>query len=193
MSPVADFFRKAAEANLNAFDTLILEPAANEAGINAEEFKLAFANEDLDYALAQASVGVLEGSLDDYLGGADTAAYARLAGAVSLYARTASLLTKYYSIEALLDENGDVVDVDNPRALTAALSFGSEQVERAMGLLQDRNVEAPLLVAGYEAAGVNREGDVSDKLDALTAYLGGFTESRVLAYLGGFQKAGFGK
>lgn len=192
LNPVADFFRKAAEANLTAFDTLILEPQANAAGVNAEEYKYAFAANDLDYALAQASFAVLEGSLDDYLEGDKTAAYARLGGAVSLYARSASLLAKYYSLDAQLDENNDVVEVGNPRALAAALSFGSEQVERSVGLLQDRKVQAPLLVAGYEAASVDREGDAGDKLDALTAYLSGFTESRVLSYLGGFEEEGFG-
>jgi len=192
LNGVSDFFRKAAEANLTAFDTLILEPAANANGTNAEQFKTDFAGTDLDYALAQASVGILEGGLDDYIGDDKTAPFARLGGAVSLYTRTAGLLSKYYSLDAQLDEGGNVVGVGNERALVSALAFGSEQVERSVGQLQQRKVQAPLIVAGYESAGVSREGDASDKLDALGSYLGGFTEARVLAYLGGFEKAGFG-
>jgi len=193
LSAVADFFRKAAEANLTAFDALILEPAANESGVKAEECKLAFAETDFEYALAQASVGILEGGLDEYLGDTNTAVYARLGGAVSLYTRSAELLTKYYSLSAELDEENNVVGVGNERALVSALSFGSSQVERSVGVLQTRKVEASLVVAGYEIAGVDREGDASDKLDALGSYLGAFTEARVLAYLGGFETTGYGK
>lgn len=183
---VASFFRKAAEANLTAFDTLILEPEANAAGVNAELFKQSFAAADFDYALAQSSVGVLEGGLDDYLGDSRTATYARLGGGVGLYARSSQLLAKYYSIGAELDENLDVVGIGHEKALSAALDFGADQVERNVGLLRSKKVEPALVVAAFEVAEVDREGDASDKLDALGSYVGAYVEARVLAYLGGF-------
>ena len=45
-------------------------------------------------------------------------------------------------------------------------------------------------MASLEFANVQREGDVSDKFDALTSYWGAFVSSRVLAYLGGFAQDG---
>jgi hypothetical protein len=49
---VADFFRKAAEANLNAFDTLFIASNAHAAGVDDATFKNAFAGADSDYLLA---------------------------------------------------------------------------------------------------------------------------------------------
>lgn len=190
LKSVADFFRKAAESNLAAFDTLIVEPRANEAGMNAEVFKARFANADFDYALAQSSLGVLAGGLDQYLGDARTAAYARLGGAASLYARSAQLLAKYYSIHAQLDDNLNVTGVVHEKALSSALDFGSDQVKRNVALLRSKKIEPALVVAQYESAGVDREGAASDKLDALGSYLGAFVAARILAYLGGFQTSG---
>lgn len=185
----AGFFRKAAEANLTAFDTLILEPQAEQVGMSTAAVQRQFANVEFDYALAQSGLNVLQGALDDYFGDAKTASYAKLGAAVSLYSRSASLLTKYYSL-AELDESLEVSGITNERALTAALDLGESQVRRGIGVLRAKKVAPTLLVASYESAGVDREGDASDKLDALGSYLGAYVGARVLAYLGGFQTAG---
>jgi hypothetical protein len=182
----AAFFRKAAEANLNAFDSLILEPEASKAGMSADALKARFAGADEDYALSQSAVSVLEGGLDDYLGDAKTASYAKLGGAVSLYARSSQLLTKYYSLGQLNDDL-EVTGISNEKALTSALELGQGQVKRSVGVLRSKKVEPALVVASYETAGVDREGDASDKLDALGQYLSAYVNARVLAYLGGFQ------
>ncbi len=189
MKAGAAFFRKAAEANLTAFDTLIIEPQAEQAGLSSSAAQQRFAGVDFEYALTQSSLGVLQGALDDYFGDAKTAGYAKLGAAVTLYTRSAGLLSKYYSL-AQLDENLEVVGISNERALTAALDLGESQVRRGVGVLRAKKVAPTLVVAAYESAGVDREGDASDKLDALGAYLGAYVTSRVLAYLGGFQTAG---
>jgi predicted S18 family serine protease len=186
---VADFYRKAADANLSAFNALIIEPEAQKAGLDAAAAQSAFANADFDYALAQSSLGVLNGGLDDYLGNSKTAAYAKLGGAVSLYTRTAGLLSKYYSLGQLNDDL-EVVGITNERAMTNALDLGRDQVERGVGVLKAKKVSPTLVVGSYEIAGVDREGEASDKLDALDEYLAAFVGSRVLAYLGGFEQTG---
>lgn len=189
MKAGAAFFRKAAEANLAAFDALIIEPQAEQAGLSSSAAQQRFASVDFDYALTRSSLGVLQGALDDYFGDAKTASYAKLGAAVSLYTRSAGLLSKYYSL-AELDENLEVVGISNERALTAALDLGESQVRRGVGVLRAKKVAPTLVVAAYESAGVDREGDASDKLDALGGYLNAYVASRVLAYLGGFQSAG---
>jgi hypothetical protein len=78
VAPVAAFFRKAAEANLSAFNSLIVNPQAQQAGVSAETAQDAFSGNDFDYALALSSEGVLNGGLDKYLGSAKTANYATL-------------------------------------------------------------------------------------------------------------------
>lgn len=186
---VADFFRKAAQANLAAFNSLILQPAAEQSGVSESAVQQEFAGSDFDYGLAQQSLGVIEGGLDDYLGKASTAAYAKLGGAVELYARTAGLLSKYYSL-AEVNQDLEVVGIANDQALTSALDLGRDQVQRAVAVLKTEKVSPTLVVGSYEIAGVSREGDASDKLDALSQYLSAYVGSRVLAYLGGFQAEG---
>jgi hypothetical protein len=189
VGPVSEFFRKAAEANLSAFDALVIEPGAEEAGVSSAQAQARFANVDLTYGLAQRARSVLSGGLDDYLGNAKAESFAKLGGAVSLYTTTAELLSKYYSL-AELDDDLNVVGIRNERAMTNALDLGRGQVERGVGVLKSKKVSPTLVVGSYEIAGVQREGDASDKLDALGSYLTAFVGARVLAYLGGFESAG---
>jgi len=119
------------------------------------------------------------------------AAYAKLGGAVSLYARASGLMAKYYSLQAELDDNLNVTGIGNQKALQESLGLAQSQVERSVSVLQDKGVDPTLVVAGYESAGIDREGDPDDKLNALTSYWTGFVESRVLAYLGGFPTEGY--
>jgi uncharacterized protein len=192
LQSVADFFRKASEANLAAFDTVVLGEVAKSNNASLDAVKVNFAGKDLDYALASSSLNVLQGGLDEYFGtNDDAAAFAKLGGAVSLYARASGLIAKYYSLGAELDDDLNVTGISNQKALQASLDLAQRQVQRSVAVLKAKKVDPTLVVAGYESAGVDREGDASDKLDALTSYWTGFVESRVLAYLGGFPTEGY--
>lgn len=188
----ADFFRRAAEANLSAFNTVVVNSAANDAGISNDEAQSRFESNDLDYALANSSTNVIEGGIDKFLE-KPASDYAKLGASISLYARAASLIDKYYSLQAKTDDNGNVTDVGNDQALTNALDLARSQVERAVSLLHDKDVDPTIQVGGYGIAGIEREGAVDDKLTALSEYRAAFLQSRVLAYVGGFSNAGFEK
>lgn len=195
LDDTSDFFRKAAEANLNAFDTLIIDEIAKANQMSADAVKVRFASQDMDYALAQTSMNILEGGLDQYFGDAvaeSTTQFAKLGGGASLYARSAQLILKYYSLDAKLGDDLSVVDIGNQQAMTRTLEFSADQVRRSVQVLRKQKVDPALVVAGYEKAGVDREGSASEKLDAMGSYLSGFVSSRILAYLGGFPTKGFG-
>jgi len=191
VAAVSDFFRKAAQANLAAFNALILDPAAQQAGVSADALQTSFGRSDIEYALARSSDTVLAGALDEYLGDAKTSSFAKLGGAVALYARTAGLLSKYYSLGEVGDDL-EVTGISNDQALTSALDLGRSQVQRGVAVLKSKRVSPTLVVGSYEIAGVDREGEAADKLDALGSYLSAFVGSRVLAYLGGFETSGIG-
>ncbi len=157
--------------------------------MSAETAKQAFSSDDFDYALAQSSLGVLNGGLDKYFGSAKTASYAKLGGAVALYTRTAQLLSKYYSLGEV-DSDLEVTGISNDQAMQSALDLGRSQVQRGVGVLRSKKVSPVLVVGAYEIAGVDAQGGASDKLDALGEYLSAFVGSRVLAYLGGFPTTG---
>lgn len=188
LKTVAEFFRRAAEANLNAFNTVVLAPAAKDANINEDTAKTNFANNEFTYALAVSSLNVISG-LQKYFGDAKSSAYAELGASLSLYSRSAGLLAKYYSL-GKVDANLNVVGITNDKALTAGLDLAQSQLQGTVALLRSKKVNPALVVAAYESGGVDREGSASDKLNALETYWDGFVGGRILTYLGGFPTDG---
>jgi predicted S18 family serine protease len=183
---VSDFFRKSAEANLNAFDTLFIASNAQSAGVDDATFKNAFAAADTDYLLALSGSNI-GASINDKVKGKN-AAYAKLGVASTLFARSAGLIGKYYSFNAITDADFNVTGVVHDRALISALDFAKDQAAAAIGTLRKNKVEPATVVGAYEGGNVEREGAVSNKLDALNAYWSAIIEGRVLSYLGGFEK-----
>lgn len=194
LNAVASFFRKASEANLAAFEADIVKPEADAAGLSVEVVKNQLAAADTDYGLALIGQNIGY-QLQDYFGTKGNAVYAQLGGAVSLYARSAGLLAKYYSLGEIefYDGSIEVVGAQSDRALAAAIELARDQLAGAVSILTDYDVNPALAVASYESGTVqiNANGaTVADKLNGLTTYWGGFVNARVLTYLGGFPTAG---
>jgi uncharacterized protein len=187
LTDIAEFFRKAAEANLNAFESLIIEPAANAANISIASAKERFANNDSDYSLAVTGLNVI-GGLQTYFGNAATSDYAEIGGAVSLYNRTAGLIAKYYSLGVVDPKTLNVTGISNDQAFSAAIALAQSQLASSVGLLRSKQVNPTIAVADNEVAGIDREGSASDKLSSLNEYWDGYLSGRVLAYIGGFAK-----
>ncbi len=186
---VAEFFRRAAEANLNAFETLVIEPAANDANVSAAAAKANFSGKDTEYALATTGLEVMS-NLQQYFGVNASSDYAELGGAVSLYNRSAGLLAKYYSLGDVDPKTLDVKDIANAQAFSAAIDLAQRQLAANVGVLRSKQVNPTIAVADNQIGSIQREGDASQKLDALSSYWDGYLNSRVLAYLGGFSTAG---
>ncbi len=182
---VAEFFRRAGEANLSAFEAVIIAPEAERANVSESSAKRSFEVADLNYGLSVSGLNVM-GALNKYFGSAATSDYAELGGAISLYNRTSALIAKYYSLGEVDPNTLDVTGISNDSAFQAAITLAQSQLASGVGLLQSKQVNPTIAVADNEIAGIDREGDASDKLDALTAYWDGYLNSRVLAYLGGF-------
>jgi hypothetical protein len=189
----ADFFRKAAEANFQAFETIFVESEADSAGVSSDQIRQFLAGQDFGYALTRAGFNLVENEgLAEALGGGKNAAFGDLGGSVALYVRANSLIAKYYALvgPSCLDESLEPVCASNDRALSSALDFGEGQAEGGIATLRDKKVDPTFEVGAYESARVGRDGDISDKLDALDSFLSAFIKSRILAYLGGFPTAG---
>jgi hypothetical protein len=182
---VAEFFRKAGEANLDAFESVVIAPLADKANVSATSAKQQFEEADLDYGLSVSGLNVM-GGLQKYFGDAASSDYAELGGAVALYNRTSALIAKYYSLGQVDPDTLDVTGISNDPAFQAAIGLAQSQLASGVALLQTKNVNPTIAVADNEIAGVDREGQASDKLDALSEYWDGYLNSRVLAYLGGF-------
>ena len=189
LGTVAAFFRKASDANFQSFKTTVVQEYADKLGVNEAGMLNRFADFDADIALSLSERNTIE-ALKKYIGdGEANAEYAQLGFAVANFARNAGLVAKYYS-NGQLDKDGNLVGVRSDVALTGGLDLGKAQLGAAVGVLKANKMSPALLVAGYEAAGVLREGTVDDKFSALTTYWENLVASRVLAYLGGFETQG---
>ncbi len=186
---VAEFFRRAAEANLNAFETVVIEPAANKENVSAAAAKESFSGKDLEYALATTGLDVM-GNLQQYFGAAASSDYAELGGAVSLYNRSAGLLAKYYSLGDVDPKTLEVSGIANSQAYSGSVDLAQRQLAANVGVLRSKQVNPTIAVADNQIGNIQRDGDASQKLDALSSYWDGYLNSRVLAYIGGFPTAG---
>jgi hypothetical protein len=189
LASVSDFFRRAGEANLNAFETVVIEPEANNANVSVSAAKVSFSGKDIEYALATTGLQVMS-ALPTYFGDAVPSEYAQLGGAVALYNRSAGLLAKYYSLGDIDPKTLEVKGISNDPAYSAAVDLAQRQLAANVGVLRSKQVNPTVAVADNQIGGIQREGDASQKLDALSSYWDGYLNSRVLAYLGGFPTAG---
>jgi uncharacterized protein len=186
-SDVATFFRLAAEANLSAFQAVVIAPQADAANVSLSAAENVFAADDSDYALAQTGDNIIS-SLPPYFGNGATTDYAELGGAISLYERTAALIAKYYSLGQINPKTLALTGIGNDAAFNSAISLAQTQLASNIGLLRSKGVNPTIAAADNEIASVDQNGDVSDKFDALGEYWDGYLNSRVLAYLGWFPQ-----
>ncbi|HTD50636.1 MAG TPA: hypothetical protein VK771_08550, partial [Acidimicrobiia bacterium] len=115
LGDIATFFRLAAEANLSAFQTVVVAPYAYVARTNVSAARAAFAGTDLNYGLAQTGDTTIS-ALPSYFGGPSTADYARLGGALAMYDRTAELLATYNSFGRIAPNTLQLAGIANTAA-----------------------------------------------------------------------------
>jgi uncharacterized protein len=183
---VADFFTRASEANLALFDTVVLEPVGQQNGLSLAAVQHNFAAADFTYAMTRSSLEVMPKVLEQYFGGGEASAYAKLGGALAAYSSSTGLIAKYYSLDAALDEGLNVVEFGRERALMDTLDLADEQARGSIALLVANGVDPSLSVINYESARLSREGGTDEKMEALTGFWDVYIHTRALAYLGGF-------
>jgi uncharacterized protein len=185
VASVAEFFRRAAEANLNLFDEVVLGPAAEPQGMSLELFRMRFSVMDFTYAQARSGLMAAPRALDAYFGGGEASAYAQLGGALSAYSATTGLIAKYYSLDAILDEDLSIIGYGKERALIDTLDHADAQARGSIAALRANGVDPALPTIFYESARLTREGDITEKMDALTSFWNVYIQAQALAYLGG--------
>jgi uncharacterized protein len=189
LEPIASFFRRAANADWAAFETGVLQPAAEARGESTDVFRNALSSIDLDIALSWTAQQSLP-DLEQYVGTGANAPYAAMGYGYVNYARNAVLIEKYYN-NGVLDENLNLVGVQSETVLTRALDLGREQTARALAVLDDEGTSSVITTGAYEQAGVAREGEVDEKFQAMAQYAGAFVLGRILAFSGGFERTGY--
>lgn len=180
----ATVFKRAAEANLTYFDSLVLDQAARELGVRTDVLKEEFAARDITYvgAVFGASPGVQE-YLEKTIGKGPALAYAQLGFALGSYVASSQLVAKYYSLDAELDEDGTVVSYGRERALTALLDAAGQQSRDRIAGVERAGVDASFPIFVYQMAQSARDGTAQDKFSALSQYWYASLYSRLMTVL----------
>jgi hypothetical protein len=178
-------FRRAAESNLNYFDTLILDEIAKKQGIRTEELKDLFAANELSYTVASfgASPGAME-YLEKNLGKGPALGYAQLGFAVASYLNSSELVAQHYSLVGQLDEYGELVGFGRERALTSMLDAASDRARERIAALEKAGGDPSLPVVVFQGARAAREGGPKDKMTALREYWTASTYARLMILMG---------
>ena len=189
LGAIASFFRRAADADWAAFETGVIQNAAEARGESNDVYRTLLGSVDLEVALAYTAQQSLP-AIQEYIGDGPNSDYAAMGYGYVNYARNAVLIEKYYN-NGVLDENLALTGVISDSVLTRALDLGRDQLSAGIGVLSAESAEPVLLTGAYEQAGIAREGDVQEKFQAISQYSGGFVMARMLAYVGGFPREGY--
>jgi len=187
LEETADFFRRAAQANINQFEKMVVDQAAVGAGVTFARAKDAMLGKDEDYLLAWGAGQISQAQLFQELE-EDQRALAQLALAIHTYTLSSGLVAKHYSLGVEIDREGLVTNVKRDAALKYMLDFAEDQTRRNIQLLRSADIDPSDIVFDYISAGTMRSGDEGEQLQSLFWYWEANTVARTLAYLGGFAK-----
>lgn len=183
ITKIADALRKASEANINYFDTVVLASEAEARGMSLERAKQWFTATDINYAFAVSSINSLDW-LKDRLGKGAASNLAILGNSLYSYQLSSGLIASYYSLNAQRDEEGNITGVENEKAMINMLDMAQELSQENINLAIKAGASPVLSILYFEGAKVLREGDVEDKFEALGNFWLASMEARILAILG---------
>lgn len=184
LKQISEALRKAAEANLEYFDTVVLAEMARDEGVSMEIMRQSFASTDFNYAFAVANLGVLS-RVKKKLNKGMQRDMATLGSSLQSFLLSSELIAEYYSVGVNFDDNDNITGVDNEKALINMLDIADKKAVTYINLAKKLKADSPLPVLHYEIGKILREGDTSDKLDALTEFWTASTQARLLAMLSG--------
>ncbi|MCL4533850.1 MAG: hypothetical protein M1370_01645 [Bacteroidetes bacterium] len=181
---VAELLRRAADANLNYFNSVVVDQLAQQYGVHPDVMKQRFLSKEMSYSFANSSLAALP-RLKERAGNSPAGAYATLGSALNSYVNSSTLIAKYYSLGAEVDAEGDVTGVANERAMINMLDFAEKRAKEIIGLAVSLDAEPVQPVLYFETGKVDREGDVSGKLSALEGYWKASLEGQIIGMLSG--------
>lgn len=159
-------YGSAAGAVLQYLESLTLEDAAREAGVDKATAQQRFAANDENYLIASRAVRLAEG----ITGTKNENNLLRLAAGSMAFLRGASLVNKYYSLGGVKDEQGELT-LTNRKALSAQLDLGRQLAREAAAKAKQASGYVPVAARiAYQLGVAKREGDDEEKLAALESF-----------------------
>jgi hypothetical protein len=173
-------FKRAAEANLSYFDAIVLDQAAQAAGVRMDIAKARFEANSFPYLMA--SYGASPGAqtyLAKTIGKGSALSYAQLGLAVGSFLSSSDLVAEHYSLGAQIDSAGNVTGFARERALTSMLDAASDRARERIATVDKSGGDSSLSVVMFQAGRAAREGNADDKTTALQDFWDASTYARL--------------
>jgi hypothetical protein len=171
---MATSFQSASSAGLNYFDTLLVEPFAKANNMSDDQARETIAMREPDYLVAYmaAKVGDSDGLPKDLKAqwGEHSLAWGlySLAGSELAYFNAAQLIAKYYSLGVSIDAQGKVSAIEHDKAFLNMLAAADKNARAAAREARIAAGAIPIQAKlAYQLASVEKDGDLTEKLDAL--------------------------
>jgi uncharacterized protein len=183
---LSEALRKAAEANLDYFDNVVLKGWAEQAGVDMNTARGNFMANDFNYGFAVSSiVGAQE--LKDKLGNTEARANAVLGNSLLSFTLSSQLIAKYYSLQAETDDNLNIVSIPFEKSLINMMDFADQTALENINSAKKAGALPVMAIIAYDGAKVTREGTPDDKLDALGSFWNAGMQGRMLTILAGMK------
>ena len=175
---LATLFSVAADVNMRYFESLYIEQEADKMGASPALARMKLMENDLTFGLTYASY-------TGFINFPPKSDVARLGAAMELFCATSGLLTKYYSLMAMIDKSGNVVKVDQEQSLINMLDLALKNVRQNIILAKEGGNIPVWAQLYYEVGKYSREGNLNDKLQALMSFWYAAVQSRTIYFLSG--------
>lgn len=171
-------FQSAGAAGVNYFETLLVEPAAKQYGLTLDQARMRVATSEPTYLVAYmlSHLQNVEGLPKDMKAawgeGSPQWNLMSLAGSELAYYSSAELIAKYYSLEVKNDPiTGRAIGVAHEKAFINMLASAERTARASARAARIATGAIPVQAKlAYQQATIAREGDMSDKIDALSQF-----------------------
>lgn len=184
-----DFYRRAAEANLNQFEKVVVDQRAKASDVNSAAMRTSIMHEDENYLVTRTMMDHALPRIQSLVGTGPDFELAWLGTAMQTYSRSALLMAMHYSLRVTRDANNYINGLEREGSLRYMLDFAEDQAKRNIGLLRRHDVDPTSGIIGYQTGSLLRDRDLPSKLNALWWLWDVNLHARTLAYLGGFAGA----
>jgi hypothetical protein len=185
---LSEALRKAAEANLDYFDNVVLKGWADAEGMSLDVARYNFMQNDFNYGFAVSSITGAH-KLKDALGDTEARANAVLGNSLTSFILSSELIAKHYSLQVETDDNGDIVSIPFEKSMITMLDFAEDTAVENMNSASAAGALPVLAVIAFDGAKVSREGTADQKIDALGSYWNASMQGRLLTILAGMKVA----
>ncbi len=184
LQAMAELMRHAAEANMALFESVVLDEAiAKPRGLSREVARNLLAQWDSLFESAWLSRLGYQ-ALQEEVWEEPSHALLELGASLNMWAGTAALIAKYYSLGAQLDKEGNLTGFRNEKALVEMLRLAETRAREMVDLTAQEDPVWPLFY--LNVAQIWRQGEPEDQLWALYYYWDSIAEAHMTAYFSGF-------